>query len=129
MMALGSSVVIRAVPMLLCLSRPRKRKRRRPRRCEDPIHLAGGVALETPKDLALALALRRAPRHVLAGAFVPAHPSEHQYVKCPIGVPVTTAVEAVGEGLARGGLSGGRNAKVGGSRPALEPFRGVSGGG
>src|SRR5215213_8387663 len=116
--------------MLLCLSRYRwKRGWRQERwRREDSVNLAGDVALEAPQDLPSALALRGAPGYVFSGAFVPAHPPERQHVQRPVCVPVASAVEAVANRLARGGLKRGHAAQAGEGRLALKPFGVVSDG-
>src|SRR6266540_5420516 len=94
--------------------------------CED---LAGDVALEAAQDLLLGLALGGAPGEVVAGGLVPAQPDDHDAVQRRVGLAVTTAVQPVADGLARGGIHW-RGAAEGGERGlAAQPHGVVAGGG
>src|SRR5215218_7856477 len=73
---------------------------------QHAVDLPGEVALETADDLSLALAFRGAPRDVLLGATISAHPGHTDHVQRTISLPVGAAVETVAHHLAGGGFDG-----------------------
>src|SRR5829696_686735 len=91
------------------------------------IDLPGYIALEAADDLSLALALRRAPRDVLLGATIPAHPSQTDHVQRTVSVPVAAAVETMPDNLARGSFDGRDPAQAGEGSLATQPLRVVAG--
>src|SRR5215204_5744966 len=74
-------------------------------RDQHAVDLPGYVALEAADDLSLALALLCAPRDVLLGASISAHPSQADHVQRSVSLPVATAVETVPHDLAEGGFA------------------------
>ena len=70
------------------------------------IDLPGYIALEAADDLSLALALLYAPRDILLGATISAHPSQTDHVQRTVSVPVAAAVEPMPDNLARGSFDG-----------------------
>ena len=52
------------------------------------IDLPGYIALEAADDLSLALALLYAPRDILLGATISAHPSQTDHIQRTVSVPV-----------------------------------------
>jgi hypothetical protein len=75
-------------------------------RDQHAVDLPGEVALQTADDLSLALSFRGAPRDVLLGATVWAHPGQTDHVQRAVGLPVATAVETVPHDLGGGGFDG-----------------------
>jgi hypothetical protein len=69
---------------------------------EQPIEVAGEVALEQPRGLASALALGDAAGDVVAGRRIVLAAMEHDRVQRPIELAVTAAAEPVAGGLAAG---------------------------
>ena len=67
---------------------------------EGAVDLAGGVALEAADDLRLGPAFGEASLHVGAGAFAVAEPTDDDHVQRTVGLTVSTAVEAMSDGLA-----------------------------
>jgi hypothetical protein len=63
-----------------------------------------------------------APRDVLLGATISAHPSQTDHVQCAVGFPVATSVEAVAHYLSRGGFHGRHSAKTGEGSLATQPL-------
>src|SRR5215212_6222601 len=80
---------------------------------QHAVDLPGYVALETANDLSLALALSGAPRDVILGAKISAHPGQADHVQRAVGLPVASAVETVPYGLAGGGFDGRNPAEAG----------------
>src|SRR5215210_3711014 len=64
-------------------------------RDQHAVDLPGYVALEAADDLSLALALHGAPRDVLLGASISAHPSQADHVQRTVSLPVASSVETV----------------------------------
>jgi hypothetical protein len=69
---------------------------------EGVVDLAGDVALETAHDLALRFALLGASFGVGSGAPAVGQPADGDEVKRSVGLAITTGVEAMPGGLARG---------------------------
>src|SRR5215203_3806806 len=96
-------------------------------RDQHAVDLPGYVALETADDLSLALALRGAPRDVLLGATISAHPSQADHVQRTVSLPVAASVETVPHHLAGGGFDGRDPAQTGEGGLAPQPLRVVPG--
>src|SRR5215208_6405508 len=96
-------------------------------RDQHAVDLPGYVALETADDLSLALALRGAPRDVLLGATISAHPGQTGHVQRTVGLPVATAVETVPNDLAGGGFDGRDPAQIGEGRLAPQSLGVIAG--
>src|SRR5215218_1294551 len=94
---------------------------------QHAVDLPGEVALEAADDLSLALALRGAPRDVLLGAQISAHPGQTGHVQRTVGLPVATAVETVPNDLAGGGFDGRDPAQIGEGRLASQSLRVIAG--
>src|SRR5215203_1130241 len=120
------------------VKRRRSERRREPRlmslsarmadaRDQHAVDLPGYVALEAADDLSLALALLCAPRDVLLGATLSAHPGQADHVQRAVGLPVATAVETVPYDLAGGGFDGGDPAQTGEGGLASQPLGVVAG--
>jgi hypothetical protein len=71
---------------------------------QETEQLASGSALEAAADLALALALGGASRHVAAGRLVVALADHDDGEQRPVELPVAAAVQPVADHLAGGGL-------------------------
>src|SRR5215204_5361255 len=80
---------------------------------EEPVDLAGHIALEAADDLALGQALSGAAVDVGDGRRVPAHPDHDDPKQRGIGLAVATPVEAVTAGLAGGGRDGAGATQLG----------------
>src|SRR5215216_3988409 len=80
---------------------------------EEPVDLAGHIALEAADDLALGQALSGAAFHVGDGRRVPAHPDHDDPKQRGVGLAVAAPVEAVTAGLAGGGRDGAGAAQLG----------------
>src|SRR5918993_2536262 len=82
-------------------------------RDQHTVDLPCNVALEAADDLSLALALLCAPRDVLLGATISAHPSQTDHVQRTVSVPVAAAVETMPDNLASGSFDGRDPAQTG----------------
>src|SRR5215203_3383251 len=96
-------------------------------RDQHAVDLPGYVALEAADDLSLALALLCAPRHVILRTAISAHPSQAGHVQRTVGLTVASAVEAVSDHLAGGGLDGSDPAEAGEGGLAPQPLGMVPG--
>jgi hypothetical protein len=94
---------------------------------QQPVDLAGDVALQATHDLALGLPLGGAPCDVLLGWLMPRHPRHHDAVKRRVGLAITTTVESVAGHLARGRLYGRGTAEHREGGLGAQPARVVAG--
>src|SRR5687768_18391435 len=70
---------------------------------QQPVELAGQVALQAADDFRLREALGGPPRDIVPRARVPAHSADGQQIERPIGVAIAAPVEPMAGGPARGG--------------------------
>ena len=77
---------------------------RRGWRHQGPVHLPRDISLQAPHRLPLAFALGRAPRYVIGGSLVAAHPAYDDAVQRPVGPAVAAPVEPGPVRLAAGRL-------------------------
>src|SRR5512132_2510305 len=88
---------------------------------EEPVDLAGHIALEAADDLALGQALSGAAFHIGDGGRMPAHPDDDDPEQRGVGLAVAAPVEAVTAGLAGGGRDGAGAAQLGGGSLRADP--------
>src|SRR3954453_4670943 len=70
---------------------------------QQPVDLAGQVALQAANDLRLREALGSPPRDIVLGARLPPHPADGEQIEGSIGVPIAAPVEPMAGGPARRG--------------------------